>query len=238
MLKVFTDHGGCTAAFVPCFPQTCVISNLDHALLRLVDTQTVNVLAKLKPPAVLSTLTFDSAAQPESVFLFAGTVQGKIYALKAEASTLSFKLEVFIAQGRVTCITFVPANHGKPPCLLANCADSCVGIVDCTYEAGALVGLMLRNRVQVAHRLLALTCCYSPSGQGYLISGSEDKDVYIYNLGEVDNTFHDSPQRLKHHAFPVVAVAVNLQDTLLASADSDGKVVLWRRTDVVTYSQD
>ena len=38
-------------------------------------------------------------------------------------------------------------------------------------------------------------------------------------------------QYLKHHLVPVVAVSTNYQDTLLASADSLGRIVLWRRMD-------
>jgi len=38
-------------------------------------------------------------------------------------------------------------------------------------------------------------------------------------------------QYLQRHQCPVVAVAVNLQDTLLASADSMGRIILWRRID-------
>lgn len=46
-------------------------------------------------------------------------------------------------------------------------------------------------------------------------------------------------QYLKHHLVPVVAVATNYQDTLLASADSLGRIVLWRRMDfshLIDYS--
>jgi len=52
--------------------------------------------------------------------------------------------------------------------------------------------------------------------------------VYIYSLGKGTNY---KMQYLKHHQVPVVAVATNLQDTLLASADSLGRIVLWRRMD-------
>ena len=35
---------------------------------------------------------------------------------------------------------------------------------------------------------LPLKCCYSPCGPGYLISGSEDNDVYIYSLEKNSNS--------------------------------------------------
>jgi len=61
-----------------------------------------------------------------------------------------------------------------------------------------------------------------------LISGSENKEVYIYSLAK---GLDYKMQYLKHHQVPVVAVAVNFQDTLLASADSLGRIMLWRRMD-------
>merc|ERR1712098_538874 len=123
---------------------------------------------------------------------------------------------------------FVPAAHGQHPCLLVNTSDSSVTIIDVQYgpPSGVLTNLSVRHRVKVAHSLLPLKCCYSQSGQGFLISGSEDKEVYIYSLARGSNY---KMQYLKHHQVPVVAVAINKQDTLLASADSLGRIVLWRR---------
>jgi len=227
MLKVFTDSSPVpVAAFLPFNPQVFVAAN-SNAVLRLVNVQTGMVLQKLKVETEVRALKFDDTG----LFLLAGTKNGSIHVLEAsDSSTLKFKFKVQLARGGVTCITFVPASYGQPPCLLVNTSDSSATIIDCTYgpPAGVLTNLAVRHRVRVAHSLLPLKCCYSPSGQGYLISGSEDKEVYIYSLAKGSNY---KMQYLKHHQVPVVAVSVNLQDTLLASADSLGRIVLWRRMD-------
>lgn len=227
MLKVFTDSSPVpVAAFLPFNPQVFVAAN-SNAVLRLVNVQNGMVLQKLKVETEVRALKFDDTG----LFLLAGTKSGSIHVLEAsDSSTLKFKFKVNLARGGVTCITFVPASYGQPPCLLVNTSDSNATIIDCTYgpPAGVLTNLSVRHRVRVAHSLLPLKCCYSPSGQGYLISGSEDKEVYIYSLAKGSNY---KMQYLKHHQVPVVAVATNLQDTLLASADSLGRIVLWRRMD-------
>jgi len=227
MLKVFTDSSPVpVAAFLPFNPQVFVAAN-SNAVLRLVNVQNGMVLQKLKVETEVRALKFDDTG----LFLLAGTKNGSIHVLEAsDSSTLKFKFKVQLARGGVTCITFVAACYGQPPCLLVNTSDSSATIIDCTYgsPAGVLTNLAVRHRVRVAHSLLPLKCCYSPSGQGYLISGSEDKEVYIFNLGKATNY---RMQYLKHHQVPVVAVAVNAQDTLLASADSLGRIVLWRRMD-------
>mmetsp|Transcript_66739 Transcript_66739/g.105579 ORF Transcript_66739/g.105579 Transcript_66739/m.105579 type:complete len:641 (+) Transcript_66739:148-2070(+) len=227
MLKVFTDSSPVpVASFLPFNPQVFVAAN-SNAVLRLVNVQNGMVLQKLKVETEVRALKFDDTG----LFLLAGTKNGSIHVLEAsDSNTLKFKFKVQLARGGVTCITFVPAAYGQPPCLLVNTSDSSATIIDCTYgpPAGVLTNLAVRHRVRVAHSLLPLKCCYSPSGQGYLISGSEDKEVYIYSLAKGSNY---KMQYLKHHQVPVVAVAVNLQDTLLASADSLGRIVLWRRMD-------
>jgi len=227
MLKVFTDSSPVpVATFLPFNPQIFVAAN-SNAVLRLVNVSNGMVLQKLKVETEVRALKFDDTG----LFLLAGTKSGSIHVLEAsDSSTLKFKFKVQLARGGVTCIEFVPASYGQPPCLLVNTSDSNATIIDCTYgpPAGILTNLAVRHRVKVAHSLLPLKCCYSPSGQGYLISGSEDKEVYIYSLGRGHNY---KMQYLKHHAVPVVAVAVNYQDTLLASADSLGRIVLWRRMD-------
>jgi len=226
MLKVFTDSSPVpVASFLPFNPQVFVAAN-SNAVLRLVNVQNGMVLQKLKVETEVR-----AEVRRHGLFLLAGTKNGSIHVLEAsDSSTLKFKFKVQLARGGVTCITFVPALYGQPPCLLVNTSDSSATIIDCTYgpPAGVLTNLAVRQRVRVAHSLLPLKCCYSPSGQGYLISGSEDKEVYIYSLAKGSNY---KMQYLKHHQVPVVAVAVNLQDSLLASADSLGRIVLWRRMD-------
>jgi len=227
MLKVFTDSSPVpVAAFLPFNPQVFVAAN-SNAVLRLVDVQTGMVLQKLKVETEVRALKFDDTG----LFLLAGTKNGTLHVLEAtDSDNLKFRFKVQLSKGGVTCITFVPAAHQQPPCLLVNTSDSSATIVDCTYSSpgGQLTNLAVRQRVRVAHSLLPLKSCYSPSGPGYLISGSEDKEVYIYALSKNSNV---KMQYLKHHKVPVVAVAVNLQDTLLASADSLGCIVLWRRLD-------
>ena len=118
-----------------------------------------------------------------------------------------------------------------------NCADSKLRMIDITYEEASKtpMKLSLRYSSKVTHSLLPLKCCYSPSGNGFLISGSEDKEIYIYPLPmqhreSIVETYNLSGTYLRHHEVPVVAVTVNKQNTLLVSADSLGKIVFWRRS--------
>ena len=227
MLKVFTDSSPVpVACFLPFNPSVFVAAN-SNAVLRLVNATNGMVLQKLKVEAEVRALKFDDTG----LFLLAGTKNGSVHVLEAcDNATLRFKFKLQLARGSVTCITFVSARNGQPPCLLVNSSDSSVTIVDCVYgpPGSVLINLNVRHRVKVAHSLLPLKCCFSSSDQGYLISGSEDKGVYVFSLAKGSNY---KMQVLNHHQVPVVAVTTNQQDTLLASADSLGRIVLWRRLD-------
>eukprot|EP00435_Cladocopium_sp_Y103_P058207 s1176_g20.t1 len=200
MLKVFTDSSPVpVATFLPFNPQVFVAAN-SNAVLRLVHVANGTVLQKLKVETEVRALKFDDTG----LFLLAGTKSGSIHVLEAaDSSTLKFKFKVNLARGGVTCITFVPAAHGQPPCLLVNTSDCSATIIDCTYGQGVLTNLTVRHRCRVAHELLPLKNCYSPSSQGWMISGSENKEIHIYALGK-DYKMH----YLKYHQVPVVAVAV------------------------------
>jgi WD40 repeat protein len=227
MLKVFTDSSPVpVACFLPFNPSVFVAAN-SNAVLRLVNATNGMVLQKLKVEAEVRALKFDDTG----LFLMAGTKNGSIHVLEAcDNATLRFKFKMQLARGGITSITFVGAANGQPPCLLVNSSDSSISIVDCIYgnPGNSLINLNVRHRVKIAHSLLPLKSCFSPSDQGFLVSGSEDKGVYVFSLAKGANY---KMHVLHHHQVPVVATACNQQDTLLASADSLGRIVLWRRLD-------
>ncbi|CBZ56289.1 Myosin, related [Neospora caninum Liverpool] len=228
MLKVFTDSSpALAAAFLPFNPTAFVASN-SNSILRLVCATSGRVIQKLKVESEVRALKFDDTG----LFCFAGTKAGAVHVLEAsDTINIRFKFKTTLGKGAVTCITFVPSTGpGQYPRLLINCCDSSVAIVECIYgpPPGVLTNLLVRHRVRIAHSLLPLRCWFSNFGGGWLITGSEDKDVYCFSLQQGANFKAIS---LKHHQAPILAVATNLQDTLLVSADSMGKLVLWRSLD-------
>uniref|UniRef100_A0A0G4GR33 Myosin motor domain-containing protein n=1 Tax=Chromera velia CCMP2878 TaxID=1169474 RepID=A0A0G4GR33_9ALVE len=228
MQKVFTDSSpALVAAFLPFNPKVFVAAN-SNAVLRLVNVENGIVHQKLKVDAEVRALKFDDTG----LFCMAGTKTGNIHVLEAsDNANLKFKFRLTVARGAITCITFVPSQDpGRNPMLLVNSCDSIVSIVDCMYgpAPGVLSSLQVQHRVKVAHSLLPLRCCYSGFGGGYLISASEDKEVYVYALRK---EMHYKSAYLGHHRAPVLAVATNVSDSLLVSADSMGSIAMWRRFD-------
>lgn len=62
------------------------------------------------------------------------------------------------------------------------------------------------------------------------VSGGEDMVVYIYDV------LRETPlclNRLQGHSGTVLDISWNADETLLASCDSTGMVILWKRTKIV-----
>ncbi|RVW36628.1 WD repeat-containing protein 13 [Vitis vinifera] len=60
----------------------------------------------------------------------------------------------------------------------------------------------------------------------YIVAGSEDSNVYFYDL---TRPRHTCVNKLQGHGSPVIGVAWNHGENLLASSDSDGTVIVWKR---------
>lgn len=234
MLKVFTDSSpALVAAFLPFNPQVFVAAN-SNRVVRLVNVVLGSVIQKLKVESEIRALRFDDTG----LFCLAGTKNGHIHVFEAaDNANLKFKFKQQLAHGAITCITFVPArNDNDAATLFINSCDSTVAIVDCMYgPPGVLSQLRVRHRVKVAHSLLPLRSCYASFGGGFLISGSEDKEVYVYSMDPHSNY---KMHFLKHHNAPVLSVAANSTDSLLVSADSAGHMVFWRRLDYTALPSD
>ncbi|KAJ7978313.1 WD repeat-containing protein 13, partial [Quillaja saponaria] len=57
-------------------------------------------------------------------------------------------------------------------------------------------------------------------------AGSEDSNVYFYDLTRPK---HTCVNKLQGHRFPVIGIAWNHGENLLASSDFYGTVIVWKR---------
>lgn len=205
----------------PFDPEVVIITDTNQEL-RVLHVEQAHVFQEVQVTGTPWALTFD-----HSHHLFVGASDGSIHACEATDSCKLVLCKSSVQPGRrgVTSITFVPGGEGRPPCVLAGARDNTAIIVDVHYgHHGKLHRLTMRQRVAGVE---SIRCCASVPGAGYLISGCGET-VCVCSI-ESDSDY--SLQYLKHHRAHVSCVAVNLQDTMLASADCTGVIVLWRRTD-------
>jgi len=225
MLRVLVSGSAVTAtALLP--NSHLLVAATSGAVLRLVDIRKGNELQTLRCESSARALAFEGSGR----CLFAGTSTGNITVFENRMTCLHHLLEVEVADSDITSIDFVAGTScGRRPYVLANSSDASVWIMECAYSAkGVVSDLFALRQLQVGHSRPGFSrrCCFSSSGQGYVVSGSSDGDVQICPILGADD---EDVQHLVHHTSPVLATAVNLQDTLLATADASGRVVLWRR---------
>jgi len=134
----------------------------------------------------------------------------------------------------------------KVPALLVNIADSTVRIVRVNHSSGDKVV----TPWVICHNVNVSTTIHSSFSslmlfrrESYFATGSEDNNVYIYayptdpgktNSKQLDvSKGHGGPSKqvdvLQGHGGPVTDVAWNNDETLLASSDTTGWVIVWKR---------
>ncbi|CAL1540519.1 unnamed protein product [Lymnaea stagnalis] len=176
----------------------------------------------------VNALTFDGSGH----ILWAGDERGSVY---------SFTVDV--ATGKLTKTRRMPVSEGHPvtslsarawisreardPCLLVNCCVNALSLFRIISDDGAL---QLKKSFPIKQRTLCVKSTFCPLmsfRQGAcVISGSEDMCVYFFDV-----TKENKPcvNKLLGHSAPVIDVAFNCDESLLASSDANGMVIIWKR---------
>ncbi|CAH0579220.1 unnamed protein product [Chrysodeixis includens] len=138
------------------------------------------------------------------------------------------KLRRCIVGGAVTCLSWSPwlARH---PALLVSAADNSLYLFRIADREGNLV---LKKRFDVVHTQYSVKSTFCPImsfRRGVcVVSGSEDSCVYFLDIeGHAE---HPVVNKLQGHASPVLGVSFSYDESLLATSDVSGLVIIWRRS--------
>ncbi|KAI3675255.1 hypothetical protein L1987_84843 [Smallanthus sonchifolius] len=118
--------------------------------------------------------------------------------------------------------------HIPGPVLLSLSRDGSLSFFSVSLELKGY--LTLRCSLKLDPRIHSIRASFCPllsleKGE-YIVIGSEDAAVYFYDLTRPKNT---CVNKLQGHGYPVIAVAWNHGENLLASSDFGGTVIVWRR---------
>lgn len=237
MIKVFVAGSQVTtAALLPLCPQALVAATT--GFLRVIDVDAGRNIHSSRLDSAINVLEFDGSGCNG----LAGTSSGYIQVFETDLhGCLKRKFRTALAQCSITCIHFGTCHSGDSMLVLVSAADGFVCVAEATYgPAGLLESLSLQNCLNVQTLQPCTHWCFSCPG--FIISGSEHGNLNIDSLTSLGRDWPcstaaapvpETPDEssLSQHAAPVSAIAVNLQNTLLASADAHGCIVLWRRLD-------
>ncbi|XP_065188672.1 WD repeat-containing protein 13-like isoform X2 [Sycon ciliatum] len=118
------------------------------------------------------------------------------------------------------------SREARDPSLLVNSMQN--GLL--LFRINPDDSLVLKRQFSIKHSketIRSIFCPLMSFRQGAcVVSGSEDLSVYFYNVDEVQKPMVN---KLQGHSAAVIAVSFNYNESLLASGDSSGTVIVWNR---------
>lgn len=166
--------------------------------------------------------------------IFCGDGQGSIYTVSMNSHTgvLSRTHRNRSSSKHRSAVTTVQYRTfsllARGPVLLAFTRDGSLSFFRVSLEMKGY--LTLRCSLKLAPRLHSIRASFCPllsleKGE-YIVAGSEDANVYFYDLTRPRNT---CVNKLQGHGYPVIGIAWNHGENLLASSDFGGTVIVWKR---------
>ncbi|KAJ6739123.1 WD REPEAT PROTEIN 26-RELATED [Salix koriyanagi] len=177
--------------------------------------------------------------------IFCGDAQGCIYSTSMDSHTGALsRAHRFRSSGKskypVTTVQYRSFSLlAGGPVLLTCTQDGSLSFFQvCTSDMLSTVSvaleikgyLTLRCSLKLAPRVHSIRASFCPllsleKGE-YIVAGSEDSNIYFYDLTRPK---HTCVNKLQGHRFPVGDVAWNHGENLLATSDLYGIVIVWKR---------
>jgi len=129
------------------------------------------------------------------------------------------------------CVTSISARtwvsrEARDPSLLISCACNSLLLYRILNSDGDLQKKTSFNIQHSEYGIRSSFCPLTSFRQGAcVVSGSEDKSVYFFNIDEPNLPLNT----LLGHSSPVIDVCWNYDESLLASCDVEGSVIIWKR---------
>jgi len=201
-----------------------------HKEITVINFSTGRIIRKLALESEVTAIDTDHTGQ----FIFAGDSQGCIHSIKVNSHTGALSRTHRNYRGvkhkaPTTTVLFRTFSLlARGPVLLTCTKDGSLSFFSVALEVGGY--LTLRCSLMLAPRAWNIQASFCPllsleKGE-FIVSGSEDSNVYFYDLTRPK---HPCVNKLQGHGSPVIGVAWNHGENLLASSDSDGVVIVWKR---------
>ncbi|XP_050438381.1 WD repeat-containing protein 13-like [Adelges cooleyi] len=188
---------------------------------------------KQKIGGQILSLAIDSSGQ----IIWTGNDKGEIVSLKFNSSdgsvlTKCHRIITTPKRGAITCLSWRSwiSREARDPMLLANCSNNILCLYKVSESDDGL--LQLKKKFLVPHmhsnHLLRSTFCPIMSfRQGAcVVTSSEDSCVYFVDVERESNY---AVNKLQGHACVTLGVTFNYDETMLATSDIQGIIIIWSR---------
>ncbi|CAK8561037.1 unnamed protein product [Lathyrus sativus] len=166
--------------------------------------------------------------------IFCGDAQGCIYSVNMNSHTgILSRSHRHRSSGKhkspVTTVQYRSFSLlARGPVLLTCTQDGSLSFFSVALEIKGY--LTLRCSLKLTPRIHKIQASFCPllsleKGE-FIVAGSEDSNVYFYDLTKPK---HTCVNKLQGHRFPVMGIAWNQGENFLASSDFYGVVIVWKR---------
>ncbi|XP_013417512.1 WD repeat-containing protein 13-like [Lingula anatina] len=170
--------------------------------------------------------------EPTGKILWTGDDKGFIFAFTCDIATgkLIKTKRITVCESRpVTSISARTwmSRESRDPSLLVNCGVNALCLFRITSPDG---GLQLKKKFPIKQKNQIIRSSFCPLmsfRQGVcVVTGSEDMCVYFF---DVEKDQKQCVNKLQGHSAAVLDVCFNYDESLLASCDAEGTVIIWSR---------
>lgn len=180
--------------------------------------------------SVLS-LTSDTSGK----FLWAGNDKGEIVSIFCELNGGLCKTRKVTVDPScyITNLSYRAwiSREARDPLLLVNATDNSICLFSVIDSEG---GLQIKRKFQNRHRKHMVRSTFCPImsfRQGAcVVTGSEDGSVYFVDVEKMGNKA--VMNTLQGHSSTVLSISFNYDESLLATSDLEGLVIIWKRENV------
>ncbi|KAF5304432.1 hypothetical protein FQR65_LT07962 [Abscondita terminalis] len=164
--------------------------------------------------------------------LWVGNDRGEIISLVCDMGGNLHKTRRLLvsASNTITSLSYRAwiSREARDPMLLVNCTDNTVCLFRIIDQEG---GLQLKRKFHNKHQKHFIKSTFCPImsfRQGAcIVTGSEDSCVYFVDIEKPVS--RACVNTLQGHASPVLGVTFNYDESLLATGDLEGLVIVWKR---------
>ncbi|EFA83120.1 WD40 repeat-containing protein [Heterostelium album PN500] len=228
--KLVKDAGVCTAITNHPLKPTIVFVS-DKNIIKSYDIKSATWVGKpLKAMNQITTMQFESRGN----YLFVGDSMGyiNIYNFKETLIPIS-KAQISKAPISSLVSQYWKSGEKLNLSMLANCKDNVMRVINISsLQSGVMAvtreyGLPLKSATHPQLQVKSIFCPTLKDRDGlYCVTGTADG---VVNLFDTQSTKKSPLNQLMGHASTVVNIDWNTDESLLASADSTGTVILWNR---------
>ncbi|CAN6439388.1 unnamed protein product [Victoria cruziana] len=198
--------------------------------ITVINFSTGRIISKFTFECEITAMDNDHTGQ----LIFAGDNQGSVHSMSINSHTgvLSRSHRNRSVSKHKSSITTVQYRTfsllARGPVLLTCSQDGTISFFSVTLEIKGYLTLRCSLRIPPrTHGIHASFCPLLSLEKGeFIVSGSEDSSVYFYDLTKPK---HTCVNKLQGHGSPVIGIAWNHGENLLASSDSEGTVIVWKR---------